>query len=208
MNSNKSYIALLSVSVLCLVVIISSVTYAYFKARIDGEGAPLNIAAGKVGLKISENTINVNNILPIYDKDKDTDAQSNTFTVTRTEDSNLDACYSLYLVVDEIGSALENSEYFKIELDDGKSTPVEMNFGEVKKTQENIEKAEDGTITIPLLSNQSLSEASPTNSYTLRVWLSYVDDVDQTDILNGEPETRKFTAHLKASGQNGVCKDV
>ncbi len=197
MDSNKSYIALMAISVVCLIAIISSVTYAYFKTRIDGSGAKLNIVAGTVKININEEKIDFTGAVPILDSTSDTKAQKNTFTVSRTDDSNLDACYSLFLVVDSIGDKIKNGD-FKYSLTYGSS--------KIDGTFDGISLDENGKATITLLANQSLTSDEPSKEYTLRLWLSYASDRDQTSMLQGDESTRKFVGHLKASGQSGLCK--
>lgn len=199
-NSNKSYVAVMVVSVLCLVVIIFSTTYAYFTPRITGDENPMTFMAGKVKLAISENKIIASNLAPILDSTKETKAQKNEFTISKTDDSNLGACYSLYLVVDEIGTNLRN-QYFKYELVYGDKV-LEGDFSNLTFSEE------DGTATIPLLTNQVISDDNQSNSYTLRLWLSYDPDNDQTELLTGDVASRTFNAHIYANGVSGKCPDV
>ena len=196
-GSRKTVVVMMCVSVLCLVIVVFASTYAYFTPFIEGEGDLINVISGKIKLNITENKINASNLAPILDSTKDTKAQKNEFTISRTDDSNLDACYSLYLVVDTIGSSLRNN-YFKYELDYGVNT-VTGDFS-------NLNYEEDGTAKIGLLVNQEITDANPSNTYTLRLWLSYDPDNDQTSLLTGTAETRVFNAHILASGQNGKCE--
>ena len=195
--SRKTVVVMMCVSVLCLVIVVFASTYAYFTPFIEGEGELINVISGKIKLNITENKINASNLAPILDSTKDTKAQKNEFTISRTDDSNLDACYSLYLVVDTIGSSLRNN-YFKYELDYGVNT-VTGDFS-------NLNYEEDGTAKIGLLVNQEITDANPSNTYTLRLWLSYDPDNDQTSLLTGTAETRVFNAHILARGQNGKCE--
>jgi len=197
-NSSKGYIAVMIVSILCLVIIIFSTTYAYFTPRITGDENPMTFQAGKVKLSISENKISATNLTPILDSTKESKAQKNEFTISRTEDSNLEACYSLYLVVDEIGDNLKN-QYFKYELLYGDKV-LEGDFSNLTFDEE------EGTATIPFLTNQVISEDNESNSYTLRLWLSYDPDNDQTSLLTGDVASRTFNAHIYANGVSGKCK--
>jgi hypothetical protein len=197
--SKKSYVAVMSISILCLVVIVFSTTYAYFKPKITGEGTPINVVAGKVKLAISEEKITAMNLAPILDDTKDTKAQKNSFSISRTEDSNLGACYSLYLVVDKIGANLQN-QYFKYEFDYG----ADVITGDFS----NLVFDEEGKANIPLITNQELSSDNTSNSYTLRLWLSYDPNVDQTSLLVGDAELRTFNGHIYASGVTGACSEI
>ena len=63
------------IMVLCLIVIVSSVTFAYFKARIKGEGANLEVIIGETNLLIERSEITINSIIPILDSTKDEKAE-------------------------------------------------------------------------------------------------------------------------------------
>lgn len=204
-NYKSRYYLMLGISVLCLVFLVGSASYAFFRPIIKGEGKPIDVIAGKVKLQISESKITANNLLPIRDTSKDTKAEENTFTISRTDDSNLNACYSLYLVIDSIGESLKN-KWFKYELDytdkDGQAQTIEGNF----ENFASLTLDKDGKANVGLLVNQELSDDNPSNSYTLRFWLSYSDTEDQSSILTGNSDSRTFSAHVYASGENGLCK--
>lgn len=200
--SKSRYYLMMGISVLCLVFLVGSVSYAFFRPMIIGDGSLIDVSTGKVKLNISEQKITAINLTPILDSTKSTKASSNSFTISRTDDSSLGACYSLYLVVEEIGANLRN-KWFKYELDytdsDGSSKTIEGNFG-------NLTLNEDGTANIGLLVNQEVSENNTSNSYTLRLWLSYDPVEDQSSILNGSEADRTFKAHINANGASGLCK--
>jgi len=196
--NNKSYIALMVLSVLCLIVIVTTATYAYFKPRITGEGSPISVSTGKVKLNISESKITANGLAPILDETKDTKAQKNSFTISRSSDSTLDACYSLTLEIDSIGTNLRNKFFkYEFEYDNGKTITGDFS---------GLTYDEEGKASLPLLINQSLNEGVTENSYTLKLWFSYSTTEDQTAFLTGDVSTRTFNAHIKASGQSGACK--
>ena len=203
--SKKRVYMLMGVSIFCLGLLILTVSYAYFKPIISGEGSSINVFAGKVKLSISESKITATNVVPIKDTSKDTKAEKNEFSISRTDESNLAACYSLYLVVDNIGDNLK-SEYFKYELSytdkDSAIKTASGNFGNF--TNFNVDA--EGNATIGLLINQELSDDNPTNDYVLRLWLSYDENVDQTSILTGDAASKTFEAHVYASGVTGTCK--
>jgi len=203
-TSNKKYIAVMGLSVFCLIAIVASVTYAYFTPRVVGDGQSVNVIAGKVKLQISETNITANNLVPIRDGNKDRLAQKNEFTISRTDDSNLNACYSLYLIIDKIGDNLKN-KWFKYELDyvntDGEDATLEGTFEDF----DSLTVLEDGSVRIGFLTNQELSDSVTSRTYTLRLWLSYSDTEDQSSILTGTSETREFSARVMAEGTSGKC---
>ena len=187
----NNYYVLMGISIFCLIVIVFTSSYAYFKAQVRGEGKGMNVILGTIDLDITENSISTNNLLPISDSSKDTKAQIKDFTVKRTSNSNLDVCYNLYLVVDSISSNIKNSKYLKYELTDG-SNVVSGNFSKLGYNS-------DGKGYILLAKNKYLSKSDTTgNTYKLKIWLSYDKSTNQNDLLNSN-----ITTHIYASGNNG-----
>ena len=187
----NNYYVLMGISIFCLIVIVFTSSYAYFKAQVRGEGKGMNVILGTIDLDITENSISTNNLLPISDSSKDTKAQIKDFTVKRTSNSNLDVCYNLYLVVDSISSNIKNSKYLKYELTDG-SNVVSGNLSKLGYNS-------DGKGYILLAKNKYLSKSDTTgNTYKLKIWLSYDKSTNQNDLLNSN-----ITTHIYASGNNG-----
>ncbi len=187
----NNYYILMGISIFCLIVIVFTSSYAYFKAQVRGEGKGMNVILGTIDLDITENSISTNNLLPISDSSKDTKAQIKDFTVKRTSNSNTDVCYNLYLVVDSISSNIKNSKYLKYELTYG-SNVVSGNLSKLGYNS-------DGKGYILLAKNKYLSKSDTTgNTYKLKIWLSYDKSANQNDLLNSN-----ITTHIYASGNNG-----
>ena len=187
----NNYYVLMGISIFCLIVIVFTSSYAYFKTQVRGEGKGMNVILGTIDLDITENSISTNNLLPISDSSKDTKAQIKDFTVKRTSNSNTDVCYNLYLVVDSISSNIKNSKYLKYELTDG-SNVVSGNLSKLGYNS-------DGKGYILLAKNKYLSKSDTTgNTYKLKIWLSYDKSANQNDLLNSN-----ITTHIYASGNNG-----
>ena len=187
----NNYYVLMGISIFCLIVIVFTSSYAYFKTQVRGEGKGMDVIAGTIDLDITENSISTNNLLPISDSSKDTKAQIKDFTVKRTSNSDLDVCYNLYLVVDSISSNIKNSKYLKYELTDG-SNVVSGNLSKLGYNS-------DGKGYILLAKNKYLSKSDTTgNTYKLKIWLSYDKSANQNDLLNSN-----ITTHIYASGNNG-----
>ena len=187
----NNYYVLMGISIFCLIVIVFTSSYAYFKAQVRGEGKGMNVIAGTIDLDITENSISTNNLLPISDSSKDTKAQIKDFTVKRTSNSNTDVCYNLYLVIDSISSNIKNSKYLKYELTDG-SNVVSGNLSKLGYNS-------DGKGYILLAKNKYLSKSDTIgNTYKLKIWLSYDKSTNQNDLLNSN-----ITTHIYASGNNG-----
>ena len=186
----KNYLLLMAVSVFCLIAIVFSSSYAYFKARIVNNTNPFELIGGTIKLQLNENSISGDKLLPILDSQKDTNAQIKNFTVKRTDDSNIDVCYNVYLVIESISDNIKNSKYMKYELTNGSSTTT-GNFSTVTY--------KDGKAIILLAQNKYLSKTNTTgDAYSLKVWLSYDGSVDQTSLLGGN-----FSAHIYAQGNSG-----
>ena len=186
----KNYLLLMAVSVFCLIAIVFSSSYAYFKARIVNNTNPFELIGGTIKLQLNENSISGDKLLPILDSQKDTSSQIKNFTVKRTDDSNVDVCYNVYLVIESISDNIKNSKYMKYELTNGSSTTT-GNFSTVTY--------KDGKAIILLAQNKYLSKTNTTgDAYTLKVWLSYDGSVDQNSLLGGN-----FSAHIYAQGNSG-----
>ena len=186
----KNYLLLMAVSVFCLIAIVFSSSYAYFKARIVNNTNPFELIGGTIKLQLNENSISGEKLLPILDSQKDTSSQIKNFTVKRTDDSNIDVCYNVYLVIESISDNIKNSKYMKYELTNGSSTTT-GNFSTAAY--------QDGKAIILLAQNKYLSKTNTTgDAYTLKVWLSYDGSVDQNSLLGGN-----FSAHIYAQGNSG-----
>ena len=186
----KNYLLLMAVSVFCLIAIVFSSSYAYFKARIVNNTNPFELIGGTIKLQLNENSISGDKLLPILDSQKDTNAQIKNFTVKRSDDSNVDVCYNVYLVIESISDNIKNSKYMKYELTNGSSTTT-GNFSTVAY--------QDGKAIILLAQNKYLSKTNTTgDAYTLKIWLSYDGSVDQNSLLGGN-----FSAHIYAQGNSG-----
>ena len=186
----KNYLLLMAVSVFCLIAIVFSSSYAYFKARIVNNTNPFDLIGGTIKLQLNENSISGDKLLPILDSQKDTSSQIKNFTVKRTSDSNVDVCYNVYLVIESISDNIKNSKYMKYELTNGSSTTT-GNFSTAAY--------QDGKAIILLAQNKYLSKTNTTgDAYSLKVWLSYDGSVDQTSLLGGN-----FSAHIYAQGNSG-----
>ncbi len=201
MNLKNIYITTI-ISVACLIIITTMGTYAYFAPDIEGAGKSIRIASGKIDLVVSNFSVSpVSPLKPIYDNaiSTSTDAYKTTFTVSKSDDSNLDACYGIYLYVDEIGENLK-SEYFKYRFESD-NTAILGSFDPSRASFD-----ANGKAIISLIGNEYFSKTDNTpKEYTLTLWLSYDSVSDQSNILLGTDSTRTFKGHLVASGRNGVC---
>ncbi len=184
----------LVISIVSMLVLIVGVSVAYFNAKIVGTGKDMIISVGKMKLAIKDGEVKTDSLMPILDSTKETKANTQTFTVERTSDSSIKtACYTIYLVIDNIGDNLKN-KFFKYELLSNNNI---ISSGDFNNTN-NEDKIE-------LVSKQKITEETGSNTYTLRLWFSYDEVEDQTKYLQGSEETRTFTGHIYVSGNTGEC---
>ncbi len=205
----KNYVLLLGISILCLIVVIVSVTYAYFSPIIEGDGTNFELTAGLIKLQIDEDAIALDGVAPILDEKYSTNASKHEFTVTKTSDSTLkDVCYNLYLYIDMLGGNFylpvgedpndTFQKYLKYRLESNGELVKNGNFSEIK-TDAYGEKY------IDLASVEQLNKDTTSKDYTLYIWLSYDRENDQTRLLEGVASQRSVSAHLRAIGKTGTC---
>ncbi len=192
---NKKYIIISVVAVMLTAAL--GISFAYFAPAIEGTGKQMTITSGLLSLDVADSNVVVtptSALKPILASqvDTSTDAYRNTFSVTRSNNS-LDACYSISLVVDSIGTNLIN-KWFKYKLTDGTNT-VTGNFI----------NASAGATKELLTGYYKAKTDSTTSNYTLTLWLEYDSVEDQSSILTSEESTRTFSGHLMATATNGTC---
>lgn len=186
----KNYLLLMTISVFCLMIMVFSSSYAYFKAKVVNDTKPFDFKGGTIKLSLSENSISGDKLLPILDSQKDSKAQKKVFTIKRTSDSNIDVCYNVYLVIENITSNIMNSKYMKYELTNGSN----VSTGDFSTFV-----YENGQAIVLLAENMYMNETNTTgDEYTLKVWLSYSSSEDQTELLGSS-----FSAHIYAQGNSG-----
>lgn len=190
----KNYKIVAAISVFAMIAVVFSVSFAYFKTQVINISNPFETITGKVELNIDESNVASEKLLPILDSTKDTKALINDFNIKRTNDSNLEVCYDVYLVINNISESIKNSEYIKYELD--------YNGGTIIGNFANVEYRDNNTAAILLLNNQYLSKTDIVGKdYTFKIWMSYDSSVDQTHLLKNSG----INANLYAAGYNGTC---
>jgi len=146
------------------------VSISYLGTKVSrGEIYPTNVKTGSLNVRIIDNKLEDVKLSPIYDKDYHTSAYKKDFILV-SDDNSLNSCASLYLDISEISDNLK-SEYFKYMLitEDGS---FEGNF----KNASTKEKM--------LLLNNIFIEKGSRKEYSLYMWISYDDNVNQTRLLN------------------------
>lgn len=174
-KNNKTFIILIIVLVgLSIVGVIIGTTYAYFTAQITNQATIKSGTASTLKIKyVDTNILNIVNAKPIYDSQKETKASIKEFSVKNDGSigSNLNSTYKVYLNISEISSSLK-SDYFKYTLEKNNSaietgTFKNFNIGDNELTSQ--------------IQNLNIND---TDIYKLRIWISYSETVDQTDMLN------------------------
>lgn len=144
-------------------------------------------------MSISDESVNVSDLAPIYDETYESYAYSKSFSV-KSIDEGLNVCSNLYLNINNIDSNLK-SKYFKWKLVSSDKEEFNGDFEE----SVNGEKLE--------LINGIYFKSGQTKSYTLYIWLSYESDVNQTMMLGSELKSSLYIEGIDAKNRNS-CEDV
>ena len=192
--SNKKMSVVLTVLIIGMIAIVFTVTYSYFDGKINNDGGKLNLNSGEIGLTITKPEIIVSDLIPEYDTniESSSNVYNKTFTITRDSGSTGDICYNLELAIDSLGTTLALSgQYIKYQVTSGNQT-----------TSGNLLSLEDKT----LFQNQVLLSNETSKTYNVKVWLSYNDNTNQTQMLEStNAEDRQLKMHLELDGKNGNC---
>ena len=195
MNNNKRLIIMSVTGVLILICGVVGITYSWFSTVVEGTGKPIIVSAGVLDVKYDEaEVMNVSFGKPIYDDNRATQAYKNTFTISHEGRSTIDACYSIDLSIDSIQDKFK-SKWVKYELYDvtnDVSVTGVKDFSNVVST---------GTIELAEALKLNVGESV---QYEFRVWLSYSDIEDQTELLQNNSGTA-ISAHIKVSAKSGEC---
>ena len=190
MKIKKKYLILM---VLTLIVSVGTLTYAYFEGTILNDGVnTTTVTTGKININISDTSVVATNVKPLV---TEADSTENTnqfvyeqasfvkkFTISNNTDS-LNVCTGLYLKINSIDSPLV-SQYFKYKIvQEGTGTSIEGDFSNAS-TQED-----------KFLGSLYFFNSGDEKSYTMYIWVEYINDVDQTSMLN---KTLNATLYVKA----------
>ncbi len=176
-KNNKSFILPWIVLGISIIIFASGLTYAYFDYVINSEDeSSLRTVATDLVITIGGTTVDVNNLYPIYDDYKDTEAYSFPFTVAN-ESRKMSACYSVKLNIESISESLRTAD-FKWEL---------INNTTGSTTNGNFLNEDDNEIIFS--SNQTIVKDTSV-SYTLKVWLSNSTTVNQSNTKNASMSSK------------------
>ena len=184
---NKS-IKYLIISIGVLLVITLSVSFAYFVPNFINNTKDTKVSTGNLNLVIDDESINEVGISPIYDVDYELMGIHKSFSVI--SNSSLNSCVNLYINVSEISDSLK-SKYFKYKLIYDDRT-VEGDF----ENANNNEKM--------LIVNNVFLESLNEKTFDLYIWVSYDENVDQTNMLNGQIKSNIYVEGYDS--KNNTCK--
>lgn len=170
----------LTLIILVLILSILSVSFAYFEINIikDGENKT-NINTGNLKLKISDSSVNIDNLLPVYDSDY-INSYKKEFTISNEE--NLNSCSKIFLKFNNIDEELKN-KYMKYVL--------------IKDNEEvygNFDTDSD-----KILLKSEYIESNVINKYTLYIWISYDETENQINMLGKSLEASIYVEGFDAS---------
>lgn len=168
MRIEKKY---LIVIISILVVAVLATTYAFFGATIINTLInTTGVTTGKVELTISDTSVDVSSLAPIYNIDYTSRAYSKAFTVTNSSDS-LNACAKLYLNITNISESLKD-ENFKYAVVSSDNHVSKGNFSTANTTDD------------LLIFQSDFIATNSSKTYTLYIWIGNDDSQNQIAMLN------------------------
>lgn len=175
----------LTLFILVLILSILSISLAYFEINIIKSGEnKTNMNTGSLKLKINDNSVNIDNLLPVYDSDY-TNSYKKEFTITNEE--NLNSCSKIYLKLNSIDKELK-SKYMKYVL--------------IKDNEEVYGNFDTDSDKILLKSEYIENKIS--NKYTLYIWISYDERENQINMLGKTVEASIYVEGFDAL-ENTTC---
>ena len=160
MKIDKKYIV---IAVCILIGGVLTATLAFIGPDIITNGTinPNNVVTGNLKLKITDTSVNINNMAPIRSSNYETEAFKKEFTISNTE-STLNGCMKLYLNFNSISEQLK-SEYLVYKVVSSTGNVSEGSFKDIADNK-------------LLIYDSDFIETGKSISYTLYIWLRYVED--------------------------------
>ena len=185
-KENKAFIFPWVILVTLTVVMAFGLTYAYFDYITDSEGeSSTRVTATDLHVNLSNPTVNLSTLNPIYDDYKDTQANLFTFSLSNTS-RKLDGCVDLYLYFTSISDGFKSAD-IKWELVNNTLNTI---------TTGNFSNVVDGRLL--LKENQNIP-INTTYSYTLKIWYSFARNRNQV------PASGSVNAKLTSIAYGGAC---
>ena len=160
MKIDKKYIV---IAVCILIGGVLTATLAFIGPDIITNGTinPNNVVTGNLKLKITDTSVNINNMAPIRSSNYETEAFKKEFTISNAE-STLNGCMKLYLNFNSISSQLK-SEYLVYKVVSSTGNISEGSFKDIANNK-------------LLIYDSDFIETNKSITYTLYIWLRYVED--------------------------------
>ena len=169
MKIDKKYIV---IAVCILIGGVLTATLAFIGPDIITNGTinPNNVVTGNLKLKITDTSVNINNMAPIRSSNYETEAFKKEFTISNAE-STLNGCMKLYLNFNSISSQLK-SEYLVYKVVSSTGNISEGSFKDISDNK-------------LLIYDSDFIETNKSITYTLYIWLRYVEDptINLTSLL-------------------------
>ena len=160
MKIDKKYIV---IAVCILIGGVLTATLAFIGPDIITNGTinPNNVVTGNLKLKITDTSVNISNMAPIRSSNYETEAFKKEFTISNAE-STLNGCMKLYLNFNSISEQLK-SEYLVYKVVSSTGNISEGSFKDIADNK-------------LLIYDSDFIETGKSISYTLYIWLRYVED--------------------------------
>ena len=160
MKIDKKYIV---IAVCILIGGVLTATLAFIGPDIITNGTinPNNVVTGNLKLKITDTSVNINNMAPIRSSNYETEAFKKEFTISNAE-STLNGCMKLYLNFNSISEQLK-SEYLVYKVVSSTGNISEGSFKDISDNK-------------LLIYDSDFIETNKSITYTLYIWLRYVED--------------------------------
>ena len=169
MKIDKKYIV---IAVCILIGGVLTATLAFIGPDIITNGTinPNNVVTGNLKLKITDTSVNINNMAPIRSSNYETEAFKKEFTISNAE-STLNGCMKLYLNFNSISDTLK-SEYLVYKVVSSTGNISEGSFKDISDNK-------------LLIYDSDFIETNKSITYTLYIWLRYVEDptINLTSLL-------------------------
>ena len=160
MKIDKKYIV---IAVCILIGGVLTATLAFIGPDIITNGTinPNNVVTGNLKLKITDTSVNINNMAPIRSSNYETEAFKKEFTISNAE-STLNGCMKIYLNFNSISDTLK-SEYLVYKVVSSTGNVSEGSFKDIADNK-------------LLIYDSDFIETNKSITYTLYIWLRYVED--------------------------------
>ena len=160
MKIDKKYIV---IAVCILIGGVLTATLAFIGPDIITNGTinKNNVVTGNLKLKITDTSVNINNMAPIRSSNYETEAFKKEFTISNAE-STLNGCMKLYLNFNSISEQLK-SEYLVYKVVSSTGNISEGSFKDIADNK-------------LLIYDSDFIETNKSITYTLYIWLRYVED--------------------------------